>query len=116
MALKILDTIVPKEGMDFPVARAEDIQGGLHCVSSIEERDSILTSSKKKAGMFVYVAGQDGQRGKTYQLNDDMTEFIDFYGKLDTDQYEEILEYIEGKLEANKVTEEENGFIVLELL
>lgn len=115
MAVQVADTLKPKNGLDFPVVESEDIKGGLHCVASDTDRDELLTSDKCVGGMLIYVAGQDGQKGKTYQVKDDLSGVEEFAGALDSTQLETILEYVEANIEHSKYTEEE-GVSYLEIL
>lgn len=115
MAVQVADTLKPKNGLDFPVVESEDIKGGLHCVADTGERDALLTSEKCIAGMLVYVAGSDGQKGKTYQVKDDLSGFDEFAGELSSTQLENILEYVETNIQ-HTIVSEEQGVTYLELL
>lgn len=115
MAVQVADTMKAKNNLDFPIVESQDIKGGLHCVTSIAERDKLLQSEKKQAGMLVYVAGSDGTKGVTYQMSDDMMSFHVFAGDLTSEQLQSILDYVQKNFESSKFTEEE-GQAYLELL
>lgn len=54
MAIELISTVIPKNGQDFAIVLANDIQGGLHSVHSITERNNI-SSSRLQEGMLCYV-------------------------------------------------------------
>ena len=55
MAIELISTITPKNNGGFAIALAHDIQGGLHSVDSIDERDAI-SKERLAEGMLCYVA------------------------------------------------------------
>lgn len=63
MPLNIIDTLKPQNGQTFPVADSNDIKGGYHQVSSLEDRDNIV-SELRSEGMTCYVISES----KSYQL------------------------------------------------
>jgi hypothetical protein len=54
MGLEIIDQLKAKNGLDFPLADANDLKGGWMTVATVSERDAIPLS-KRKFGMVVYV-------------------------------------------------------------
>lgn len=56
MPVQIIDTIKPKNGLPFPVAESNDVLGGFHQVSTIEERNAIPIE-RRVEGLACYVAG-----------------------------------------------------------
>lgn len=71
MAIELISTVIPKNNQTYPIALANDIKGGLHSVSSIEERDNI-PQQRLQNGMLCYV-----NNDKMYQYIDGT--WIDFY-------------------------------------
>ena len=115
MAVTVADQLKPKNGLSFPVVESSDIKGGVHCVATTEERDALLKTDKKEAGMLVYVKGAGDGSGVTYQLNDDLLTFHVFSGEITSEQMQTIMEYVQANIEHSTYTEEE-GMGILTLL
>ena len=74
-------------------------KGAFRCVNTIEEMNSIIGTPQAEPGMFVYVL--DGV-GKTYQLNDDGTEFLWFNnGVITPEMLNQIMAHVEDNYEAS---------------
>lgn len=56
MAIYLIDTVRPKNAQPFPIALSNDIYGGLHYASSIQERNAIA-DERRVPGMLCYVLG-----------------------------------------------------------
>lgn len=56
MAIYLIDTVRPKNAQPFPIALSNDIYGGLHYASSIQERNAI-SDERRVPGMLCYVLG-----------------------------------------------------------
>lgn len=48
MGIEIIDTLVQKNGRNFPLVDTNNIKGGFHQVNTITERDNISDEFKKK--------------------------------------------------------------------
>ena len=67
MAVEVISEIVPKNGGKFPIANVNNIRGGLHSVTTIEDRDNI-PEQKLMEGMLIYVK-DDTQHWYQYSNN-----------------------------------------------
>ena len=67
MAIEVISEIVPKNHGQFPIADINNIRGGLHSVTTIEERNSI-PQLKLKDGMLIFVKN-DTQHWYQYSDN-----------------------------------------------
>ena len=54
MGIEIIDTLVQKNGRNFPLVDTNNIKGGFHQVNTITERDNISDEFKKE-GMYCFV-------------------------------------------------------------
>lgn len=80
-------------------------KGQFTCVETVDEMNKIIGTPQAKPGMFVYVRDGDG---KTYQLNDEGTEFLWFNnGVITPKMLTQILEYIDDKYEASTIYNED---------
>lgn len=97
-------------------------KGGIVCVDSIAERDTLLTSETKYAGMIVYVAGkaatetEEAVAAAYYSLSDDLATWVPFTGSLSQQDMESVLSYVQSNLEHSKYEEGEDGTAYLTLL
>ena len=67
MAIEVISEITPKNHGQFPIADINNIRGGLHSVTTIEERNSI-SQSKLKDGMLIFIKN-DTQHWYQYSDN-----------------------------------------------
>ena len=56
MAVYLIDTVRPKNGLSFPIVLSNEIYGGLHYADSLQERNAI-PSERRVPGMLCYVLG-----------------------------------------------------------
>lgn len=80
MAVYLIDTVRPKNGLSFPIALSNEIYGGLHYANSLQERNAI-PSERRVPGMLCYVLGDTYYRLADNYL--DITEENDKWLKLE---------------------------------
>ena len=66
--IEIIDTIVPKNGQEFPVVDSNNVKGGHHSVADTTARDAI-DSRNRTEGMVVYSIAD----AKSYRLEGGIT-------------------------------------------
>lgn len=75
MAIRVIDTIKPKNNADFAIVEDGDVKGGFRTVADATARDAI-TAAHRTIGMWVVT--QDD--GKKWQLGNDLTTWTEFTG------------------------------------
>jgi hypothetical protein len=75
MAVRVQDTILPKNDADFPVVDSGHVKGGHHEVANATARDAI-SAALRSVGMKVVTQND----GKTWQLDSNATTWTEFTG------------------------------------